>query len=74
MAPRKIPPARASLREKLAGLRPAADIDIRGFPGLDVAGEIVVERVEQIQLVADRQFDIDSFDGIRVLTQSAERN
>src|SRR6202166_3533513 len=70
----KVLPAGAYRGEKLAGFRPAADIDVRSLAGLDLAGEVFVESVEQGQFVADRQFDVDSLYGVGVLAQSIERN
>src|ERR1700675_171257 len=70
----KVLPTGANPRHQLAGLRPASQVHIRGLARMDLAEKIFVQGVEQLQFVADRQLDIDAFDGVRVLAQSFQGN
>ena len=44
------------------------------MPASSSPREVLVQRLEQIELVADRQLDIDALDGVGVLAQPLERN
>ena len=70
----QVAPARADARQQFAGLGAPAQIDVRGLARLDLAGEIFIQRIEQFELVADRQFDVDALDGVGVFAQPLERN
>ena len=71
----QVPPACAHPRRAGRGLRPCGRCRRRPvLPGLMSPEKYSSRRVDQLQLVADRQLDVDALDGVGVLAQPLERN
>ncbi len=64
---------RRTVREDVV-VRQAVHIRIASLADLRLAGEVGVQFIEELQLVLDRQLDVDAFDGVGVFAQALERN
>jgi len=75
-------PTRADAEDQVTGFGRARRVAVRGTARgaargavrSAFAGKIVLQGSQQFELVADGQFDVDTFDGIRVLTQALQWN
>ena len=54
--------------------RQAVDVGVAGLAELRLAAQVRFQRVEQLQLVRERELDVDALDGVRVLAESLERD
>ena len=67
-------PAHAAHQLERCALRPVAAATVLESCDRQLAGEELLQRVQQLQLVGDRELDVDALDAVGVLAQLLERD